>query len=400
MVRCIDLKKRPDATWKTIGYLVPFAAWSRNQFFRSEEDAAARFYSYLLEPNKDRNYTNWIESKSNSFVFYSGQLMTEKLAQSYVTFATRFGLLDERLLRTYNADTLDYLIDDFQRECFDNRPLNLKRSPLELNQKQKIFFLRRIVEWDGDMILPLTKKLFERFDAEFTERQAASCYLEVLKDILEKLYNSERFSDRMLAAKLTRKHELWEKELRGEKHSTPELRVGFRLETDVALSLLAKPLSSNGRYISARGQKTVQTTPSKIYTDNLDRLFNYSQTADQLLQSFYNFSGMLYGLEAHKASDREVLKRIIAVHNIVADETQSAIKPMLMELTCIDALVDDGLTVEYEQIERVLSALYSRHGNVYTTVDQWGNELFLHMGKDFKDIASREDYALDFMKGS
>lgn len=395
MYRIIEFDgRRIEPVWRRLGYLVALVYFTKGKFFKSTNDLAVQFYDFL----KDCNHDKWFyeEGKCN---FYSKTPMKKNVAPYYVVLAKTLNLLDENLLWTPDAQTLYFLIDEFQTACFEKKiNFDINRSPLELNLKQRIFFLKKMLEIDGNLLIPLIIELYHREKAVFTPERAAEYFLNVIEKFAYRLGRSTLFKDKQLSFLWLRNVEKWRRMLKGERigkgQSTPELRVNVRLEFLLDLALLGRPIPPDTCYVTSNAQN-IKYLPPKIYTHNLVAFSNIiSNGVDGLLIKFYENASKIYALPTKMPSKEIICRDILDIHDLIQDDIGRALKPVLLDLVCINSLVNEGFIIEENDIENYLRYMADNYSGVYTTVDQWGKELFVHIGNELKDKARATNYKI------
>ncbi|MEM2506504.1 MAG: hypothetical protein QXF61_05620 [Nitrososphaeria archaeon] len=385
MYRVIEFDgKRIEPVWRRLGYLVALVFFTKGRFFRSIEDLAGQFYEFL----KKRNHEKWFyeEGRLN---FYSKNPMKKNVAPYYVVLAQTLNLLDENLLWTPDAQTLYFLIDEFQTSCFGGaKHVDTDRSPLELNVKQRIFFLKKILEIDGNLIIPLVIELYQQEKSVFTPEKAARYFLDIIEKIAIRLSESVLFKDKQLSVVWLKNVEKWRRMLKGERlgkgQSTPELRVNVRLEFLLDLALLGRPVPPDTCYV-ASNETNIKYLPSKIYTHNLIAFSSIIfKGIDEFCFNFYENVSKIYEVPIKMPSKEVIYRYLFDTHDLIQDDVGRALKPTLFDLVCINSLVNEGFVIEESDVDKCLKYLADNYHGVYTTVDQWGREMFVHINDEIK----------------
>lgn len=395
MYRVIEFDgRRIEPVWRRLGYLIALVFFTKGRFFRSVGDLAGQFYEFLKNCNHDKWF--YEEGRLN---FYSKTPMKRNVAPYYVVLAQTLNLLDENLLWTPDAQTLYFLIDKFQTSCFEGeKHLDIDRSPLELNVKQRIFFLKKLLGIDGNLLIPLVIELYHKEQSVFTPEQAAKYFLDVIERIATRLGESTLFKDKQLSVMWLKNVEKWRRMLKGERlgrgQSTPELRVNVRLEFLLDLALLGRPVPPDTCYVTS-GERNIKYLPSKIYTHNLIVFSSVIfEGIDEFYVNFYENVSKVYELPVRFPSKEVICRYLLDTHDLIQDDMGRALKPTLVDLACINSLVNEGFVIEESDVDKCLRYMADNYHGVYTTVDQWGREMFVHINNEIKKKARITNYSL------
>jgi len=222
--------------------------------------------------------------------------ITRGSVKDIIDWATGLGLLNkDKLSMTQVGQLLDTLMTREDKQAFlEETSIN----PYLLKPAEMIFFLRLLLELDGDIIIPLARALREK---RFSRSEAGLCLLDVYMTNVSRYRPKARRGIEFKRVKMLENIiKSIQKQVRisGSSVGTKELRATARLEPLVDLKVLDKKDKFSFEYRSNKGTRLI----SQLNEKEIDRI---------LMQEFFGIANKLYEFNARKMEEEENIFRFI-----------------------------------------------------------------------------------------
>lgn len=342
----IKFIRRTSTAQQALGFLLPIPLMEGK--YSSKEELADLLYDFVKEKQ-----IQWLRN------FHTHRKITSRqIALEYLNLATILKIFHNSKLSDKGL-VLKSLITEKQRTSL----FQGMDRPLYLTKEQQVYFLKLLLDQDGDVLIPFINGLaewFKRRNGTKIERlDCAYIFIEALREAgLKRI--AENF-DELIKRK--------------GKDSTPVYRVTFRLQslTDIGILTKETPLTLQNRY-------------TYKYINRLDAIahnFPKDKSMTSLIETYYHrYCKAFYGY-ASKCPESDLEKILLTAHLKLSDRYGVSYRTGLYFLTSVLAFHNKYAIEEQDAANAFKNLSAKNPREVYTAVDEFGEPKFVCIDLSF-----------------
>jgi hypothetical protein len=242
-------------------------------------------------------------------------------------------------------------------------------NPLVINSKQGLLLLYSFFENDGEVIIPLWKRINSEIGESFTEKQAGQFIPDVYKEIIS------RYRKMSLAIDIRERLEVLENTANNI-NSIPEKGYGGTSPLDTAVRPRIEPYVDLGIFIKndPSSHDYSLSHRGKIILKELELLHNSKEINLFLATEFFHTAASAWEIKATLLSDPgDIIARLKQAAKIISSPSGYSPIEELALLAGIDSLLDDHMYFEIGSVREIIIAYQKTNPyQIRFTVDRMG----------------------------